>query len=309
MDLRVFTEPQQGASYDQLLAAAKVTEECGFDAFFRSDHYLKMGQASGLPAYTDAWTTLAGLARDTTTVRLGTLVTPVTFRPLGSFPVIVSQVDHMSGGRVEIGLGAGWYEEEHHAYGLAFPTVRERYDRLEDQMRILHGVWSTPPGQVFDYEGRTCSVHIEAGPLRPAQMPHPPVIMGGGGGPRNARLAAAYADEFNAPFVAPAEAATRYAAVEKACEEAGRSPEKIIFSAANVVCCGRTEAELARRAGAIGRDLSELRANGLTGSPAEVTEKINQYGSAGARRVYLQVLDLSDLDHVRLIAEEVMPHV
>src|ERR1700733_4016414 len=146
MDLRIFTEPQQGASYDDLLAVAATAEECRFDAFFRSDHYLKMGAASGLPAYTDAWITLAGLARDTSTIRLGTLVTPVTFRPVGSFPVVVAEVDHMSHGRVEIGLGGGWYQEEHDAYGLDFPPPRARYDRLEDQLAILHGVWSAEPG-------------------------------------------------------------------------------------------------------------------------------------------------------------------
>jgi len=309
MDLRVFTEPQQGASYDQLLTMAMAAEECGFNAFFRSDHYLKMGDASGLPGYTDAWTTLAALARDTRTIRLGTLVTPVTFRPVGSFPVVVSQVDHMSGGRVEVGLGAGWYEAEHRDYGLAFPPVRTRYDLLEDQLKILHGVWSTPAGEVFEYKGLTCSVQIEAAPLIPAQRPHPPLIMGGGGGRRNAGLAAVYADEFNAPFVGPPEAAKAYGSVRRACEESGRDPAEILFSAANIVCCGRSEAELSRRASVIGRELAELRQNGIAGSPAEVVERLGAYAASGARRAYLQVLDLSDLDHLRLIAEEVMRQV
>lgn len=309
MDLRVFTEPQQGATYDQLLAVAKVAEERGFSAFFRSDHYLAMGGASGLPAYTDAWTTLAGLARDTNTIRLGTLVTPVTFRAVGSFPVIVSQVDHMSGGRVEVGLGAGWYEEEHRDYGLAFPPTKTRYDMLEDQLRILHGAWSTPAGEIFELAGKTCSVRLSPGPLQPAQHPHPPVIIGGGGGPRNSALAAAYADEFDAPFVAPGVAAKAFDAVRGACEKRDRDPATLVLSTANVVCCGRSEAELTRRAKAIGRELPELRENGFTGSPAEVLDKIGTYAAKGAERVYLQFLDLSDFDHLHLVAEAVMAHV
>jgi len=305
MDLRVFTEPQQGASYEQLLLVAKAAEELGFSAFFRSDHYLKMAPASGLPAYTDAWTTLAGLARDTRQIRLGVLVTPVTFRPVGTFPVLVSQVDHMSAGRVEVGLGAGWYQPEHVAYGLGFPPVSVRYDMLEDQLAVLHGVWSAPPGTTFEYKGRTCSVQIEAEPLKPAQRPHPPIILGGGAGPRNRRLAATYADEFNAAFVPPAQAAMAFAKVKKASEALGRGSGDVIFSFASTVCCGRNEAELARRARAIGRDLSELRENAIAGTPGEVAEKLRQYSAAGAQRAYLQVLDLADLDHLRLIAEEV----
>jgi alkanesulfonate monooxygenase SsuD/methylene tetrahydromethanopterin reductase-like flavin-dependent oxidoreductase (luciferase family) len=309
MDLRIFTEPQQGATYDELLGVARLAEECGFDAFFRSDHYLKMGDATGLPAYTDAWVTLAGLARDTRTIRLGTLVTPVTFRPVGSFPVVVSQVDHMSGGRVEVGLGAGWYEPEHHDYGLAFPPTKARYDLLEDQLRILHGVWSAPPGQLFELSGHTCSVSLDPAPLRPAQRPHPPLIMGGAGGPRNAVLAATYADEFNAPFAAPDQVGKAFESVRGACEKRDRDPAALVWSTTNVICCGRSEAELARRAEAIRRELPELRENGFAGSPAEVLDKIGAYASRGAQRIYLQVLDLADSDHIRLVAEEVMPNV
>ncbi len=192
MRLRIFTEPQQGASYDQLLTVATTAEECGFEAFFRSDHFLKMGDASGLPAYTDAWTTLAGLARDTRTIRLGTMVTPVTFRPVGTFPAVVAQVDHMSGGRVEVGLGAGWYEAEHTAYGLPFPPLGRRYDLLEDQLAVLHGVWSAPASGLFEHDGFTGRVEMQADSFRPVQRPHPPIVIGGRGGPRNSRLAAAY---------------------------------------------------------------------------------------------------------------------
>jgi F420-dependent oxidoreductase-like protein len=309
MNLRIFTEPQQGASYDDLVAVATTAEACGFDAFFRSDHYLKMGAATGLPAYTDAWITLAGLARDTSTIRLGTLVTPVTFRPLGSFPVVVAEVDHMSHGRVEVGLGAGWYQEEHDAYGLDFPPASARYDRLEDQLAILHGVWSASAGSTFDYAGATCSVHLSADPLRPVQRPHPPIIMGGKAGPRNAGLTVRYADEFNVAFEAVGVMKERHDAVRRRCDTVGRDPATIVWSVGLVLCCGATEADVARRAQAIGREVAELRENGLAGSPAEVLDKIATYAAAGAQRVYLQVLDLSDLDHLRLVADEVMPHL
>jgi F420-dependent oxidoreductase-like protein len=308
MGLRIFTEPQQGASYEQLLAVARTAEECGFDAFFRSDHYLKMGSATGLPAYTDAWTTLAGLARDTRTIRLGTLVTPATFRPVGTLPVIVAQVDHMSDGRIDVGLGAGWYKDEHDAYGLAFPPTRVRYDLLEDQLAILHGVWSTEPGGTFEHRGLTCTVRLQADPLRPAQRPHPPIILGGQGGPRGGRLAATFADEFNVSFV-PAEAMrTVHDSVRKSCENLGRDPATLVWSVGQVLCCGRSETEVARRAAAIGREVAELRQNGLAGSPAEILDKLASFVEAGAERFYLQVLDLTDLDHIRLVAEEVLPH-
>jgi F420-dependent oxidoreductase-like protein len=305
MRLRIFTEPQQGASYDRLLAVATTAEACGFEAFFRSDHYLKMGAASGLPAYTDAWTTLAGLARDTRTIRLGTMVTPVTFRPVGTFPAVVTQVDNMSGGRVEVGLGAGWYEAEHAAYGLVFPPPGRRYDLLEDQLAILHGVWSAPGGGIFEYDGLTCRVQMQADSFRPAQRPHPPIVIGGRGGPRNSRLVATYADEFNISFVSVDVMRGAHDGVRHACQAQGRDPSSIVFSVGLVTCCGSSETEVARRAAAIGRDVEELRQNGLTGTPAEILDKIASYRRAGADRLYLQILDLSDLDHLRLIAETV----
>jgi F420-dependent oxidoreductase-like protein len=306
--MRVFTEPQQGASYDQLLAVARTAEDCGYGAYFRSDHYLKMGSVSGLPGVTDAWTTLAGLARDTSTVRLGTLVTPVTFRHVGSFPVITAEIDHMSGGRIEVGLGAGWYEDEHRAFGLPFPSVKERYDLLEDQLDILHGVWAASAGDVFEHAGRTCSVRIDADMVRPLQRPHPPVVLGGQGGTRAARLAAAYADEYNVAFQ-PVEATRAvHERVRIACDAAGRDQATMVWSAGQVLCCGTSESELQRRAAAIGRELDELRENGFAGTPAEILEKVARFAAAGVERFYLQVLDLTDLDHLRLVAEEILPH-
>ena len=308
MGLRIFTEPQFGASFDQLLAVALTAEDCGFDAFFRSDHYLKTGSSSGLPGYTDAWVTLAGLSRETKSIRLGTMVSPVTFRAVGPFVVIATQVDHMSGGRIEVGLGAGWYELEHRAYGLPFPAVGARYDLLEDQLAILHGVWSAPPGATFVHIGRTCSVSLEADTLRPVQRPHPPILMGGAGGPRSARLAATFADEYNTSFRRVAETRRVHDAVRRACERDGRDPATMVWSAGQVVCCGRTNSEIARRAKAIRRDVAELRESGLAGTPDEVLEKLGQFAEAGVDRFYLQVLDLDDLDHLRVIAEAVLPY-
>jgi F420-dependent oxidoreductase-like protein len=308
MALRIFTEPQQGASYEQLLTYARAAEKGGFGAFFRSDHVLKMGSVSGLPAVTDAWVTLAGLARDTSTIRLGTLVTPVTFRPPGMFTVTAAQVDQMSGGRLEIGLGAGWYEAEHQAFGLAFPGVTDRYDLLEDQLEILHGAWSAAPGETFSFTGRTCSVTIAADTVRPAQVPSPPIVLGGQGRSRSARMAAAFAAEYNTAFVPAPAMKEVHDRVRSACEQADRDPETMVYSVGQVVCCGRNDAEIARRAKAIGREVDELRENGLAGTPAEVLEKLGRFEASGAGRFYFQMLDLADLDHLALISEEVLPH-
>jgi F420-dependent oxidoreductase-like protein len=307
MTLRIFTEPQQGATYDDLLAVAQTAEECGFGAFFRSDHILKMGDGNGTPTVTDAWVTLAGLARDTNSIRLGTLVTPVTFRAVGALAVILGQVDQMSSGRIEVGLGAGWYGEEHEAFGLPFPKVRDRMDRLEDQVSILHGVWSTGAGETFDHKGLTTSAHIDADSIRPVQRPHPPIILGGSARPRSARLAATYADEYNTGFQSVDASKSVHDRVRAACETVGRDPEALVYSVAQVVCCGESESDVERRAAAIGREPAELRENGLAGTPQELIEKIGAFTDAGVERFYLQVLDLSDLDHLRLIAEAVQP--
>ncbi|MFB7177803.1 LLM class F420-dependent oxidoreductase [Streptomyces sp. NPDC056257] len=303
MDLRIFTEPQQGASYDTLLTVAKATEDLGFDAFFRSDHYLKMGSADGLPGPTDAWITLAGLARETKRIRLGTLMTAGTFRLPGVLAIQVAQVDQMSGGRVELGLGAGWFEEEHKAYGIPFPA--DRMSRLEEQLAILTGMWATEAGTTFDFAGRHYQVENSPALPKPAQA-KVPVLIGGHGAKRTPRLAARYASEFNMPFASVADSERQFGRVREAAEEAGRKPEDLVYSNALVVCVGKDDAEVARRAAAIGRDVDELKANGLAGSPAEVVEKIGAYGAAGASRVYLQLLDLDDLDHLELISAQVL---
>ncbi|WP_406185368.1 LLM class F420-dependent oxidoreductase [Streptomyces sp. NBC_01006] len=303
MDLRIFTEPQQGASYDTLLTVAKATEDLGFDAFFRSDHYLKMGSADGLPGPTDAWITLAGLARETRRIRLGTLMTAGTFRLPGVLAIQVAQVDQMSGGRVELGLGAGWFEEEHKAYGIPFPA--ERMARLEEQLAIVTGLWATEPGATFDYAGTHYQVEKSPALPKPAQA-KVPVLIGGHGAKRTPRLAARYADEFNMPFASIADSERQFGRVRRAAEEAGRGAGDLVYSNALVVCVGRDDAEVARRAAAIGRDVDELKANGLAGSPAEVVEKIGSYAAVGSSRVYLQLLDLDDLDHLELISAQVL---
>jgi len=312
MLLRVFTEPQQGASYDQLLAVARTAEEEGFDAFFRSDHFLRMGSGDGLPGPTDAWTTLAGLARDTQRIRLGTLVSSATFRWPGLLAIQVAQVDAMSGGRVELGLGAGWFAQEHAAYGVPFPSsVKERFDRLEEQLAIVHGLWSTPAGERFAFDGAHYQLEESPALPRPVQSPHPPIVIGGSGPSRTPGLAAQYADEFNVP-PGPHDAATAkamYDRVRAACERIDRDPATLALSAVTMVCVGAGEDELERRAAGIGHPLEKLRAGAAVGTPKEVVDKLGAYAEAGCERVYLQLFDLGDLDHLRLIAAEVAPHL
>lgn len=309
MRLRIFIEPQQGASYDQLLAVARTTEECGFDALFRSDHYLRMGRVDGLPGPTDAWVTLAGLARETSRIRLGTLVSPATFRLPGPLAISVAQVDAMSGGRVELGLGTGWYAAEHAAYGVPFPSLKERFECLEEQLSVVTGLWATPPGRSFSFEGRHYQLVDSPALPKPVQVPRPPVVIGGLGERRTPRLAARFADEYNVAFGSPETCRAQYGRVRAACEAVGRDPAGMRFSVAMVVCCGADQAELSRRASAIGRDLAELRVNGAAGTPAEVVERLRGWEEAGAGTAYLQVLDLTDLDQLRLIASEVASQV
>ncbi|MEU5369710.1 LLM class F420-dependent oxidoreductase [Streptomyces sp. NPDC005951] len=302
MDLRIFTEPQQGADYDTLLTVAKATEDLGFDAFYRSDHYLRMGSGDGLPGPTDAWITLAGLARETRRIRLGTLMTAGTFRLPGVLAIQVAQVDQMSGGRIELGLGAGWFEEEHKAYGIPFP--KEKFGRLEEQLAIVTGLWATEVGETFSYDGTYYQLTDSPALPKPAQA-KVPVLIGGHGATRTPRLAAQYADEFNIPFASLEDSEKQFGRVRAAAQAHGRSPDDLVYSNALIVCTGKDDAEVARRAAAIGRDVEELKANGLAGSPAEVVDKIGRYGAIGSQRIYLQILDLDDLDHLELISSQI----
>jgi F420-dependent oxidoreductase-like protein len=309
MQLRIFTEPQQGAAYETLLRVAKASEDLGFDGFFRSDHYLKFGDVSGLPGPTDAWTTLAGLARETSRIRLGTLVSASTFRYPGPLAITVAQVDQMSGGRVELGIGAGWYAAEHSAYGIPFPALGERFARYEEQLEVITGLWDVPDGGTFSFSGKYFTLADSPALPKPLQRPRPPVIIGGSGPRRTPRLAAKFADEFNIPFSTLDDTAAAFGRVREACAAAGRHETSMIYSAAQTVCCGRSEAELDRRARAIGRKPDELRDSGLVGTPDEVARKIEKFAEIGAEHIYLQVLDLQDLDHLELLAAEVLPRV
>lgn len=310
MRLCVFIEPQLGASYADQLAVARRAEECGFDGFFRSDHYLTMGSRPGLPGPTDAWVTLGALAVQTSRVRLGTLVSSATFRHPGPLAISVAQVDAMSAGRVDLGIGTGWYEAEHRAYGIPFPPPPERFDRLAEQLEIITGLWSAPGG--FTFRGGYYDLYDSPGLPKPVQSPYPPVIVGGKGKRRTPELAARFADEYNVPFGSPTEVRERYAAVADACarfgrDGAGRAP--LVRSVALTACCGRTDAEVHQRAAAAGTSVERLRAAGLVGTPGEVVARIGEYADLGTSRMFLQVLDLADLDHLDLIAAEVAPQL
>ena len=304
--MRVFLEPQQGAGYQQQLDVALATESLGFDGLFRSDHFLVMGDRDGLPGPTDAWVTLAGLARETSRLRLGTLVSSATFRAPGVLAIQVAQVDAMSGGRIELGLGAGWFEAEHRAYGIPFPPVGERFDRLEEQLEIVTGLWSTPVGKTFSHVGTHYQLTDSPALPKPVQSPVP-VIVGGGGPRRTPALAARFATEFNAAFTSAEDAAARFGRVREACTAIGRDPAELTYSAALVLAIARDDAELARRAAFLGRDPQELRENGLAGTPDEVRATIEIYARAGVQRLYLQFQDLDDLDQLELFAAEVLP--
>lgn len=292
------------------MAVARTSDELGFDAFFRSDHYLRMGQGDGSPGPSDAWVTLAALARDTSRIRLGTLVTPVTFRQPGPLAISVANVDAMSGGRVELGLGTGWFDDEHMAYGIPFPPLGQRFDMLEEQLEIVTGLWSTSPGETFSFSGKHYTVTDSPALPKPVQQPRVPVLIGGAGRKRTPRLAARFADEFNVPFHSLEATGEAIAAVRGACEAAGRDPDDLVYSAAQTIVCGADEAEVERRAKAIGREGADhARKTALGGLPNEVVDTLGQFSALGCTRVYLQVLDLADLDHLRLVAAEVMPAV
>jgi F420-dependent oxidoreductase-like protein len=307
--LRIFTEPQQGATYDQLLAVAQLAEELGFDAFFRSDHYLRIGEGDPGPGSSDAWLTLAAIARETTHIRLGTLVTPVTFRLPGVLAIQVAQADEMSSGRVELGMGAGWFDTEHAAYGIPFPPTGTRFEMLEEQLAIIDGLWTTPAGETFDFAGKHYRLSDSPALPKPVQRPRPPIVMGGIGAKRTPRLAARYADDFNLPFAPLSMFPEACDRVRAACEAIDRDPGSMRYTTAQVVCVGSNEAEVERRAKFIGRAPDDLRANAAAGTPNEVVETLQRFADAGADTAYLQVLDLDDLDHVRLIAAEIAPHL
>lgn len=308
----VFVEPQQGATYEQQLGVARVAEEGGFGGFFRTDHLEHEGSIDGQPGPTDAWVTLAGLARETARIRLGTLMCCSTFRHPGHLAIIVAQVDVMSGGRVEFGLGAPSFPGEHHALGIPLPEPKEGFERLAEQFALITGLWATPPGERYSFHGRYFDITDYPALVRPAQFPRPPIIVGGHGLRRTPAVAARFADEFNIDGVSPSACAEAYARVSRACEEIGRDPAEITYSAAVTLCCGVNAAEIKRRTDAITavvadwKDPAQIIRDGAAGTPDQVIERLHAFRAAGAGRVYLQVFDLEDLDHLRIVAEDVL---
>ena len=315
MDLRIFVEPQQGASHADLLAAARATRDGGFSAFFRSDHILRMGDQSGLPGPSDSFVNLGAIAAQVPDIKLGTLVSSATFRHPSMTAIATAQIDDISGGRMELGLGSGWYEAEHAAYGIDFgASFGERFDRLTEQLEVITGLWATPAGATFDHTGRHYTLRGAPGLPKPRQTdaagtPKLPIIVGGHGPRRTPALAARFADEFNVGFVDLDSAVAQFGRVRAACEQAGRDPGSLVYSTAHAVCVGKDEAEFERRAAAIGRTPEEARTSPFGGTVRQVVDTINAWAAAGVQRSYLQVLDLGDLDQIALLAAEVLPAV
>ncbi len=307
MRLRVLLEPRYGASYEQILAMAQAAEEAGFDAFFRSDHYLGIDPADASYAPTDSWATLAGLAVQTERIRLGTLMTASTFRRPGPLAVTVATVDTMSGGRVELGIGAAWYEREHQAFGIPFPPPGERFDRLEEQLAILAGLWSTPPGGHFSHRGKHYQLTECANFPVLAQTPRPPLIIGGAGPKRTPALAARFADEFNSGFRDGI--AERFANFRRICAGIGRDPATVRLSTTLPVCCGTTAGAAAQRAGALGEAGARLLRQGVVGEPSDVIRHIEELAAAGVDTLYFHIYDAADTDHIRLLGSSVLPEV
>jgi len=308
--LRILTEPQEGATYAQLLAVAQEAERLGYDGFFRSDHLQMIGDHAPGPGSTEAWTTLAGLARETATIRLGVMVASATFRHPGILALTASTVDSMSGGRLEVGLGAGWFEVEHRSLGLPFPAVRERFVRLEEQLQILTGIWTTAPTETFCFTGTHFALKDCPALPQPAQRPHPPIIVGGTGTRRTPHLAARYAAEYNVPPFETIDTARECAArVRAACEADDRDPASMILSTAQPIAVGTNTADVRRRSAWLADTVEEASQIGLCGSTDQVVDKLGRLHDLGARRTYLQLIDIDDLDQLHLIAQDIMPQL
>ncbi len=315
MDLRIFTEPQQGAAHADLLAVARATRDGGFSAFFRSDHILRMGDGPGLPGPSDSLVNLGAIAAQVPDIRFGTLVASATFRHPSMTAIATAQIDDISGGRMELGLGSGWYEAEHTAYGIDFgASFGDRFDRLTEQLEVITGLWATPEGGSFRYTGRHYRLDGAPGLPKPRQTgasgtPKLPIIVGGHGPRRTPALAARFADEFNVGFVDLDSTVAQFERVRQACGRAGRDPASLVYSTAHTVCVGRDEAEFERRAAAIGRTPQEARTSPFAGTVREVVDTVHAWHAAGVQRGYLQVMDLTDLDHIALVGAEVLPAV
>jgi F420-dependent oxidoreductase-like protein len=308
MRVCIFTEPHRGATYDEQLRAALHAEAAGYEGFFRADHYLPMHASDGLPGPSDSWLTIAAMARETSTIRLGTLVTSATFRHPAVTAISVAQADQMSGGRIDFGLGAGWFEREHRAYGIGFGTQAERFDVLAEQLEVITGLWATPVGERFSYAGRHFRLDQAPALPKPVQRPGPPLILGGRGKRRTPELAARFADEFNLPFTGLDQSAAQYRRVREACEKQGRT-RPLVLSVGMAVACGRTDAEARERLDRMHEASALPDEPNIVGTPAQVVDQIARYAELGASRVYIRLRHLDDLDHLDLLAAEVLPHL
>jgi alkanesulfonate monooxygenase SsuD/methylene tetrahydromethanopterin reductase-like flavin-dependent oxidoreductase (luciferase family) len=325
MRFALMIESQQGLSYGDHVAVAKRAEANGIETLFRSDHYTSFPGPTGRPT-TDAWTVVAGLARDTDRIGLGVLVSPVTFRHPGSFAKVVTTVDEMSGGRIEVGVGAGWNEIEHRQLGLAFPPIKERADLMEDELAILHGLWGEPDG--WSYEGHEVAIRESSFHPKPVDVPgrprtsiggaRPRLIVGGQGSPRSYRIAARYADEFNLSSAGPESAPKAFAAVDAACEAVGRDPSTVAHSVMAGVLIGRDEGEIAERLSAAvaafgaeddGSWLEERLERWITGTPEQAREGVQRFAAAGVERIMLQDFLPWDLDMIDAIGEVLVGQV
>ncbi len=303
--LRIHIEPRHGGTYADFRALALAVEEAGFDAFFRSDHLL--GVVADDPSYqpTDCWTTLGALARDTKRVRLGALMGAATYRYPGLLATILATVDQASGGRVELGLGTGWYEREHAAFGIPFPATKERFDRLEEQLAVITGLWTAKPGEPFSFEGAHYRIEKNYSPPRVVQSPHPPILVGGTGLKRTPAIAARYATEYN--LALGGDMRVQLDTFTRACEAIGRDPAEPRRSAFVPAAVGTTAADVERRVAAMGSPF--IQSHAASGPPEQLVERIGELAGLGIDTVYLAVYDIHDLDHIALIGAEVLPHV
>jgi len=315
MRICLMIEGQEGVTWEQWVSLALACEGNGFDALFRSDHYLSFSDPKGRGTL-DAWSTIAALSGRTERIRFGTLVSPVTFRHPSNLAKMVVTADHASGGRVELGMGAGWSEQEHRAYGFPFPPAGERFAMLEEQVEIVHRLMN-PDDEEVSFDGPHYRLE-RCPPLpKPVQEPHPPLIIGGQAGPRSRRLAVRWADEYNVNFVEPDECARRRDALLGSCEQAGRDPATLALSVMTGCLVGADRDELESRAKALmdkqghGGDpaafVEGLSGAWIAGTPDQILSQLQEYAKAGVGRVMLQDLIHEDLDMVALIGQEVIP--